>query len=1223
MNGGFIMSGSKFDRNEMYHNLTDPTPKMVQGLVGLTKEVQEIKEATNGVPFKDLATKEEVKVVSDDVQSRGINIEQFGAVGDGVTDNTQAIEKLNAFFKGKKECHLVLPANKHYVTKRGIAIEGVKNFSIQGDNSTLELVGDDFPSVTADFHLIYMSDASTFRMNGIQTKVTIKDKSKQRTGGLRAYHVWVRSKSIAATSVFISGNTFTDNLGFPNTTDKAYSGTIWIDGDTGGLYGASNNTAYVNKNIFIHDNAFINSVGRVVYLMSAENVHIHDNQFNNQGVIDSTVHSFGGNTISIRMLGVKDLDIHGNTMVGTDADYTGSTVPDYYRAIVLGGGAEDAGVPTVNAKIHNNKFYANNTRMVGIDASVCSDVTVSANNVTFSDKSQSNDTVSFFATRIGTAGNAFAKNILIEGNTIDNSVLRTIWLGNDSTTAHNNITVRDNIFNKGTLSPDQCIVAYTPQFNVVFFVHKNLMLKDWKFDKYFIGSMQKVADNDVDYLKNQGDTDANAMVNFKQDVYSYGTAISNLPQGNSRIEVLPLFSNKDQVAQHYYRYEGNKTKQATRRTTDKGKTWSDWLEYDNVKLDTPRSGTTATRNAANFATTNNLYVGFKYFDTTLGRAVYWDGSKWVDSINEVNTAIKNNTDAIGILGSFTVNIKNYASVATANEGDWGIAINQALSELPNGKGTITIPRGAYVVKTPITLKRGQALAGEGSDSTYLNIQAATGVFVTEQLVTMRDLAVSYGSAEYRYNFTGIDFSASRSYLDNVHILSPKIGIRFNNASYYSIVNSLYIYSADQYGILFERSGGTTPAFDPNNHMIHLKHISGNAKKAGSIGIYIKEGAVNNIFGGEVQSFETNIKIETHNNRLSGLYLEDSVTDLEVTKETNFIDIHSGTIKTTDDADIINMAGGYTKYFDLPPQRPSVQDLKALYLFNEGQGNVLRDYSGNNKDATITGGTWTTGLYGSALQLDSAANEKISVPTNIIDPTKPYTFAILFNTQAVNMYNNFPLFMFDGAKYIRFQRSGDFKTSIYAYDGTAVTQKDLNTSMSTRIGKWAWFFMTYDPASGALTTLDPVNPIETTIANPLTTLTTLDIHRSNGAGNTWVAKYNLAAFWQRKLTRSEARQFINSTQPIVPATAFMRKPRNSGGKIDTTGTAGNTGTVTFATPEADTNYFVSITPTGKSAGAPSGALVESVTKTTTGFTFTLNQAPGDGNTYSFDWMITRS
>jgi Pectate lyase superfamily protein len=95
MNGGFIMSGSKFDRNEMYHNLTDPTPKMVQGLVGLTKEVQEIKEATNGVPFKDLATKEEVKVVSDNLgnvvkKQNWVNVMDFGAKCDGVTDDTVA-----------------------------------------------------------------------------------------------------------------------------------------------------------------------------------------------------------------------------------------------------------------------------------------------------------------------------------------------------------------------------------------------------------------------------------------------------------------------------------------------------------------------------------------------------------------------------------------------------------------------------------------------------------------------------------------------------------------------------------------------------------------------------------------------------------------------------------------------------------------------------------------------------------------------------------------------------------------------------------------------------------------------------------------------------------------------------------------------------------------------------------------------------------------------------
>lgn len=43
-----------------------------------------------------------------------------------------------------------------------------------------------------------------------------------------------------------------------------------------------------------------------------------------------------------------------------------------------------------------------------------------------------------------------------------------------------------------------------------------------------------------------------------------------------------------------------------------------------------QSGTTAQR------PTGRLYPGRRYFDTTLGYPIYWDGAQWVDSVG--NTA---------------------------------------------------------------------------------------------------------------------------------------------------------------------------------------------------------------------------------------------------------------------------------------------------------------------------------------------------------------------------------------------------------------------------------------------------------------------------------------------------------------------------------------------------------------------------------------------------------
>jgi hypothetical protein len=68
----------------------------------------------------------------------------------------------------------------------------------------------------------------------------------------------------------------------------------------------------------------------------------------------------------------------------------------------------------------------------------------------------------------------------------------------------------------------------------------------------------------------------------------------------------------------------------------------------------------------------------------------------------------------------------------------------------------------------------------------------------------------------------------------------------------------------------------------------------------------------------------------------------------------------------------------------------------------------------------------------------------------------------------------------------------------------------------------------------------------------------------------------------------------------------------------------TGDFTFAAAEADTTYFVSVTPTAKTGAAAVGSnIVESVTKATTKVTVTLNTAPGAGTSRTFDVLILRN
>lgn len=66
------------------------------------------------------------------------------------------------------------------------------------------------------------------------------------------------------------------------------------------------------------------------------------------------------------------------------------------------------------------------------------------------------------------------------------------------------------------------------------------------------------------------------------------------------------------------------------------------------------------------------------------------------------------------------------------------------------------------------------------------------------------------------------------------------------------------------------------------------------------------------------------------------------------------------------------------------------------------------------------------------------------------------------------------------------------------------------------------------------------------------------------------------------------------------------------------------TVTFSTAQPDTSYIVMIQVKGFTGSPPIGA-TQVITKTynTGNFSFTVNQAPGTGNTVNFEWLLVRN
>jgi hypothetical protein len=64
---------------------------------------------------------------------------------------------------------------------------------------------------------------------------------------------------------------------------------------------------------------------------------------------------------------------------------------------------------------------------------------------------------------------------------------------------------------------------------------------------------------------------------------------------------------------------------------------------------------------------------------------------------------------------------------------------------------------------------------------------------------------------------------------------------------------------------------------------------------------------------------------------------------------------------------------------------------AWYRFDETSGTTAADSSGNNLNATVTGGTWVAGWVGNAVDL-SGASQYVSLPTGIMSTLNDFTIA---------------------------------------------------------------------------------------------------------------------------------------------------------------------------------------------------------------------------------------
>lgn len=89
------------------------------------------------------------------------------------------------------------------------------------------------------------------------------------------------------------------------------------------------------------------------------------------------------------------------------------------------------------------------------------------------------------------------------------------------------------------------------------------------------------------------------------------------------------------------------------------------------------------------------------------------------------------------------------------------------------------------------------------------------------------------------------------------------------------------------------------------------------------------------------------------------------------------------------------------FSNISDARISIEDCVGMWLFDEGQGEIAKDSSGNGNDGTLKNEPkWIDGKFGKALEFDGSENYVAAPDSTILNPY-PYTFTAWVK---LNKYN---------------------------------------------------------------------------------------------------------------------------------------------------------------------------------------------------------------------------
>ena len=318
-------------------------------------------------------------------------------------------------------------------------------------------------------------------------------------------------------------------------------------------------------------------------------------------------------------------------------------------------------------------------------------------------------------------------------------------------------------------------------------------------------------------------------------------------------------------------------------------------------------------------------------------------------------------------------------------------------------------------------------------------------------------------------------------------------------------------------------------------------------------------------------------------------------------------------------------------------------LQAHYAFDEGTGATATDSSGNNRNGTITGATWTTGKIGGALNFDG--NDYVTIPSMNYDEI---SVSAWFNKNASGTN-----VIFGGCRYnanVQLQEGFD----LYFNSGTpnrlrfvvvtrntsgTRTVKDATKDFTDSNGSWYHVVGTYNKTTGEQKLYvdgQLVNTETHPSGNVIVPLTERNYMAIGTRYTDWgffrgiiddIRIYNRALSAQEVLSLFNNATTPDTTPPTVSATSPVSDATEVAVNSAITGTfseamdASSITTATFLVSDGSSNIGGAVSYSGTTATfIPSGNLSSSTTYTAT-ITTGVKDVAGNGMTADYVWSFT--